>query len=299
VLFALDEVGNRHLLVPLIDPTQAVADRRSAGVHLRSFALEEDGSQRAFLDVACRKRHLNEVFGLLAAEMLEALAKDCRDAGRVCKSVLLRWRELLDREQSQVLPLDALVGLYAELSVLRELIRRDVRTLVTWTGPLGTPFDFTSGALAIEAKGILGTTWDVVIHGLEQLDVPAGTSLWLSVLQLQRGEPDGESVPDVVDDLISIGADKPVLVARLARIGYAVDDRESYSEIRFRRLASRTWSVGEDFPRVTRASFRPGAPPRALKALTYVLDLGTVDQSPLDVDEVAVLHDRLAATVLP
>src|SRR5207302_1095016 len=201
ILFALDDEGNRHLLVPLSEAATVTPDRRSGGVHLRTFVLEEGGATRAFLDVACRKRHLNEVFTLLAGEMLDELARDCQDPARVCRAVLLRWRELLEREHGAQLSFEGLVGLYCELLVLRDLTRRDARAVIAWTGPLGTPFDFTSGSFAIEAKGVMGAGWDVVIHGLNQLDVAAGTDLWLCVYQLQQVESDGASVPDLIDDL--------------------------------------------------------------------------------------------------
>jgi hypothetical protein len=295
ILFALDEEGNRHLLVPLNETATVTPDRRSAGVHLCSFVLEEDGAKRAFIDIACRKPHLNEVFALLAAEMLDELARDCRDPTRVCRAVLLRWRELLDREYGHRLSLEALVGLYCELLVLRDLARRDARAVTAWTGPLGTPFDFTSRSLAIEAKGVVGAGWEVVIHGLDQLDAPAGTDLVLSVHQLQQTETGGESVPDIVEKLMAAGVDKPVLLARLARVGYTMDDREYYVDTRFRPAASRVWAVDSTFPRLTRASFGPAGPPRAVKALTYVLDLSRADKAPLQPEEAAALYDHFAA----
>jgi len=106
--------------------------------------------------------------------------------------------------------MEALVGLYCELHVLRELLGRDQRSVSFWTGPLGAPFDFISGTLAIEAKAVLAAGWNVVIHGLDQLDVPSGVELWLCVHQLHRTESDGESVPELVDDVISSGVDRAV-----------------------------------------------------------------------------------------
>jgi hypothetical protein len=296
VLVALDDAGNRHLLVPLSDPASAVLDRRSAGVHLRAFELEEDGAKKSFLDVACRKGHLNGVFTLLAEEMLDRLTRDCRDPGRLCRDVLLRWRELLEREHGDRLTREALVGLYCELVVLRELVRKAPRALAGWTGPLGTPFDFTSGSLAIEAKGT-GTGWEAVIHGLDQLDAPAGVELNLSVHQVQQTEIGGESVPAMIDELMDCGVDKPVLLGRLARVGYTMEDREYYVDVRFQSAASRVWRVDANFPRLTRTSFGPAGPPRAVKSLRYILDLSRVDNAPLRPEETARLYEQFAAAL--
>src|SRR5688572_1453355 len=71
-LAALDADGLRHLLFPLAGGAAPVEDRDSAGVQARLRELAEpDGSRRQYLDVACLRRHLSGLFGIVAAEVLE------------------------------------------------------------------------------------------------------------------------------------------------------------------------------------------------------------------------------------
>lgn len=295
VLFGLDDGGNRQLLVPLAADSPRVSDRRSAGVHLATIALDDAGNQRTFLNLRCTKRHLNKVFSLLATEMLDSLRTDASTPLRTCRAVLARWRELLEQDRGRVLSLEGLVGLFAELSLLRDLVKISPSAVATWTGPLGTPFDFTGPNCCFEVKGSLASDWSVVIHGLQQLDPPAGTDLLLSVSQLQRVDSGGDSVPDLTDEIVALGADPAVLFARLARKDYHTADQEFYSDFRFQRGATRAWRVTPQFPRLVRRSFVGGGPPREIKAVTYVLDLSGMGGVALSADEVQSNLSKVAA----
>jgi hypothetical protein len=66
--------------------------------------------------------------------------------------------------------------------------------------------------------------------------------------------------------------------------------------MRFRTTASKVWIVDAAFPRLTRASFGPEGPPRAVKAVAYTLDLSRIDKAPLQADESVAVHDRFAAS---
>src|SRR3954452_21564402 len=66
----LDLLGRRHLLVPVEPNRKVVEDRRSAGVQVVRHTLVDGQEIRTFVDVVCAKAHLNELFDVVANEMI-------------------------------------------------------------------------------------------------------------------------------------------------------------------------------------------------------------------------------------
>ncbi|MGA4814636.1 PD-(D/E)XK motif protein [Pseudomonas aeruginosa] len=106
VLLAVDAAGLRHVLVPVAPDFHAAHDRRSGGVHLTTRALVDVSGQRQYLDLACQKAHLNNIFSHFAEEVLSVLHIDAQPL-QACRQTLQRWRELLDREAFNTLSTEA------------------------------------------------------------------------------------------------------------------------------------------------------------------------------------------------
>ncbi len=204
VLYALDSEGYYHLLLPVTTDTLVPPDRRSAGVHILPLVLEEEHTKAYFIDVACRKLTLNEVFTHLADDILSVLGSDASDPVATCRRVLARWRELIEREAASRLSREALAGLFAELYQLRRLMERNPESLSRWAGPLGGRHDFEAGQTALEVKASLrrdGRFFEV--HGVEQLAPPYLGALFVAAMKLEIGDAGGESVPKVIQDIMT------------------------------------------------------------------------------------------------
>jgi hypothetical protein len=294
VLYALDAEGCRHLLIPSIGTAAVAADQRSAGVHLVPHQLVENDRVFVFIDVACRKLRLNDIFSYLADEIVSGLRVDASDPYRTCRRVLARWREFIDRQLTSVLSPEALAGLFGELWHLRELVRREAGAVDAWVGPLGQPYDFLSRAAALEVKTTLSReAWLFEIHGIEQLDPPAGGALHLAVMRLELSQA-GESVPAILDDLSQLGVDAHELFGKLAKIGYDARDTEHYRRQLFRVRDNLIYVVDDDFPRLVRASFLNAALPARVSRLSYYIDLAGRPPNPLEVSVIERLYNILA-----
>jgi hypothetical protein len=173
VLLAIDAAGLRHVLVPIAADFPAAHDRRSRGVHLTTRPLVDASGQRQYLDLACQKTHLNNVFTHLAEEVLGLLKDHAVQPLQACRQTLQRWRELLDREASSLLSTEALCGLFGELWHLVRIATKSDHGLSAWQGPHGARHDFTVDGCALEVKTTARRDqWKFRVHGLTRWSNP-------------------------------------------------------------------------------------------------------------------------------
>ena len=294
-LLALDAQGRRHLLIPVGPAVSIDEDRRSSGVQVVGHSLIDAHEQRTFVDVVCRKPHLNELYALIASEVLDGLTLETMHPDLVARTVLERWRELLEREPSDEPGLTTLTGLFGELWYLRQLVQRNPSALGVWMGPTGARHDFMAGDLALEVKATRtrhGRFFE--IHGHEQLEAPTGVELYLGALKLEL-VPSGEhSIGDLINRVLNAGVDRSQLMMLLAQAGVGPEDLDLCGRVRFRVLEDRVYIVASDFPRVVAASFVGGVVPAGVLRLVYQIDVTSEPPYPLSQSEVNDLYSRLS-----
>lgn len=188
--------GSRHLLVP----GDAAADPiRGDALTSEMRTLVFDGVTARYLDIACRRPALFEVFDeLLASIVVDAI--DSGDPLGAAVGMLGRWRDLL-RAWSASMTHEREMGLFAELHVL-ELVSRRASILEPgiWRGPLREPKDLVGSDWWIEVKAAGPKRSGVWINGLEQLADVDGTSGLLAVLTIEEDDG-GRSVEDLAAGL--------------------------------------------------------------------------------------------------
>jgi hypothetical protein len=282
ILYALDPGGRFHVFIPVAERTPFHADTRSAGVHLERRKLQDTRHQPAFLDLACQKVHLRDVFVHLAEDVLNEIAQEPHKPEAVCKRVMSRWRELLDREAPGVMSQEALLGLYGELWILRRIVRINADALRSWTGPLGAVHDFRSQGGALEIKTTLAREgWRFEIHGVLQLAAIDGIPLYFAALSVDSAAPHGESVPEVVDAIVDAGVDTLELFTKLSRLGYDARDSAYYRDTKYSVQEMRFFLVDAEFPRIVPEVFVSGALPERVERLRYTVDLSGLSASAL------------------
>ncbi len=283
VLAGLDVHGRRHLLVPVAASAAFREDRRSAGVQIRRTVLEDAGVDLEFVDVICLVPRLNDLFAEVAADMLETLLLDPGDPPSSCHEILERWRELLEKPDPRLLGPQQLAGLFGELLLVRELVERNpANGIDAWMGPSRSQHDFARGGLAIEVKTTTVREGRVVeIHGAEQLEQPSGGELFLSFVRLDV-EAGGSSVPELIDSIFELGAERRTFLELLARGGYDASKAVEYEHPRFVIRERRLYEVKEDFPHITASSFHTGGVPPGVLRIRYDVDLTGEPPYPLD-----------------
>jgi hypothetical protein len=294
VLAGLDGDGNRLLLIPVQDMEDVVEDRRSAGVQIRRAELEDRGDLQPFAAVTCLMPALDDIFTVVASEIVDAIGRAPGSAVAVSIETLNRWRELLESPTSRLLGPDQLAGLFAELVVLSHLARRTRSALELWTGPEHDQHDFVSGQVHLEVKATtVREGRSAEIHGVEQLDARTPAMLWLAFFRLDSGEA-GQSVPDLIEKIIGLGVDRRALADALARAGYDVRHSVEYRLPRLEIRERRVYPVDDTFPRIIPSSFSDGSMPAGVMRLRYYIDLTNEPPTPMPEQEVEDLLDRLA-----
>lgn len=285
---AIDWEGHRHLLVPVQGDVHPPPNDRGAGIRVTTRDLVDGGETRRFLDVSCLKPHLHGLFDVVASDILSACAESTLELAPVaCHGVLEQWRELLEEVAAGHIATSILAGAWGELWFVRELLDRGAAWSDLWTGPTGAVHDIEGpGGAHLEVKATIARGALIAeIHGIGQLDVPAGGSLLLGVLRLARDERAGQSFADLVRACAASGASHADLLALLALLGITSSAPE-YEGARFVVTEKRLYRVDEDFPRLAPSSLVAGTLPDAIINVSYQLDLTT--DSPAALSDVAM-----------
>ncbi|MFF1412823.1 PD-(D/E)XK motif protein [Streptomyces sp. NPDC058289] len=290
ILVGVDSGGDHHLLVP-IDDNVISEDSQAAYITIRRRELRIHGTTRAYADVTCHRADLAELFDDVLAAMIDQLESNTGERpDAVCKRVLNEWRELLRRRHG-LLGEEALRGLFGELVVLEKILdSARAHTLSVWCGPNRDPHDFrlSGGDLEVKTLGMTGST--VRIHGVGQLQPPVNGDLHLVVVRLSS-DPDGLSLPDLVDRITPKTDGRRAFDDALARAGYVGIDAEHYRDRRFVVPQIVALPVTDGFPRVVPSSL-VAALPVEISALSYTLDLSLLLATSLTGPEVAVLFEN-------
>jgi hypothetical protein len=271
VQVALDPSGRRHVLFAVSNDYAVRPDTRSAGVQSRSRELSEEGALRRFVDLACLETRLNHLFTAVAVEILATGGIDSHP-DVVVADVLARWRDLFRRPPGSGLTVERRLGLFGELLVLKDLASASAAAIACWAGPTGHRHDFTSRLGDLEVKTTADPTASrVQIHGLDQLTAPPGGSLHLIVIAVERVPVAGQSILEVVDDLLALGVDALALYDRLGSAGVSATDL-SRDDVRLRELVRRAYIADETMPRLTLESIS-GWPVDGIDYVHYGIDL--------------------------
>lgn len=266
LLYGADPSGGRHVLAPIDDDYSFTAIRGSA-VELTEWRHPQ--SSQRYLDLVCNVDGLASVFYRLADSIVERIEQRQEHCYAALFGALTDWQKLL--KPSVSLSEEALRGLFGEMTVLRLLAQRNpIFALDAWLGPTGHVHDFATTNGDIEVKATKHEGRDVEISSLDQLDEVAGVPLCLVRIHVEDS-PNGVNIGDLVDELVTLGCLRSMVVEKLERMGFHVgitadDSRFVVTE------ALLAWSVEADFPGLRSADL-PDVRRDPLKRIKYTVDL--------------------------
>lgn len=240
-------------------------------------ALQGVAEGQRTLAVSLEDRQFADIFSVFCADLIDGISScsSVQDAIVLLFNRLTRWQRFLG-QASEGLSHQAQIGLFGELWVLRELIVpiSGIGMVDAWCGAQRQPQDFVvPGVCAIEVKTTAAKSLSHVrIHGERQLDSTGLTCLFLACLRLQRDEGAGETLNDLVDDLMRLAETAPefstLLEQRISDAGWLERHRQRYVVNRFVVAERRFFHVAEGFPRIL-----SGALPAGVDEVEYRLDL--------------------------
>ncbi|QWT20144.1 PD-(D/E)XK motif protein [Bacillus sp. NP157] len=278
IFAAIDGMGRSMLAIGSSAKPQAV--------YFDTASVDCFRSQRAdgtwLLLIRLTDSSLSEVFANLCGDLVDAISQSFDEAQLLdaTRSRLELWKRLFDKSAGGMLADFQIQGLIAELLELRSLMLSEVRPrgeiLMAWVGPIGADQDFLFSDFSREVKSIRPGAKVVSISSIGQLDVVTG--LTLVVYTSRRADPHESGAITLnrlvaeIEDLVGArSVDLAVFKDRLFEVGYV--EQASYDEVAYTIVAREEFIVGDDFPRITRASA-----PRGVATVHYELLLEEIRQ---------------------
>ncbi|QDG52092.1 PD-(D/E)XK motif protein [Persicimonas caeni] len=295
IYVGVDPKGRRHVVVPAPDNASEELDNSSRGMRVEVKPYISDGKQRLYCDISCQLSELNDMFSVVAQDMIdELLAEEGASPFPVCVRVLERWRQLLERVPVTMLSPQKQAGLITELLLLNDLAELSPKAIKAWVGPDGGRHDFVSEAVDIEVKSSMRVEGRRVhVQSLDQLDISEGR-LYLHFVALREPVGQGITIPGLVDQLKAKGVNSVDLHEKLAAVGYSPVDRAKYEETRFEVVERLTYRVDQPgFPRLVASSFSAQLP-AGVERVNYDINLDVDGVEPITDEE---LQEALQALV--
>ncbi|MEI5011484.1 PD-(D/E)XK motif protein [Streptomyces sp. PmtA] len=291
---AVDHDGHRHVLMPVPSQRKLRPGLDGPVLRLRKRALEDQETYQTYADLVCLRDDLSDLFTELCVDVLEATAEQPGNPVKALYHVLDRWRALF-RTRGELLGPEQLAGLFGELIVLSRLLEADPSAHRLWRGPEGHRHDFSSSTVAVEVKASTQAgSRRMRVHGLDQLEEPAGGMLWLAWFRLARTEATGgTAVTTMVERVLRLCDDESALLDLLARTGYRLSDTDRYADARFSVEEERWYRVDADFPGLTSRALATAGVRVSVHDVEYTVDLPDATPVPLEPGQVGRVIDTL------
>jgi Putative PD-(D/E)XK family member, (DUF4420) len=229
-----------------------------------------------------------QLFCTLLADLLAQLSLSSSGPAAALARRLTAWQRMLSRGTAGGMPPEDRLGLYGELLVLRDLVLPSAGAdgVAVWTGPSGTPQDFTWWLTAVEVKTVSRQSQGTCrISNEQQLDAAGLDGLYL-VYQVAERDPLGPCLGEVVDELREhpmVRANPVAFENALLEYGWLDSYRTRYAQDRFTLARRRCYAIDGDFPRLTGHVL-----PFGVSGVSYVLDISAC--SAHEVDEQEIRH---------
>lgn len=286
-----DDRGHCGLLVE-IDSAISKHVLNKARINIRDIqtdVVEIQEEHFRALTIKLEEPQNRDVFLKLCVDLIEWINR-CHENDDVFHAVcarLKKWQSLLSGKSKKLLNTREMQGLYAELHFISECLNQSDKKnqfdiVKGWEGPEDGQHDFVLNDFAVEIKSVAGNQRRKVRISSEDQLYTHLSELFLRIYFLSETNDDdaGESLNDIVERINNILEDnetKELFDTKLTLARYI--DLPEYDYPKFKLKDTRTYSVGEGFPRII-----PDAVPEAVEAVSYDLVLAGIEQFRTDED---------------
>lgn len=240
-----------------------------ANARLYSKEIYIDGIIRKYLILSCFIENVRNEFATLCVQFIQP-GENGEDRSRLLKNPIewwKHWKELLgnfiyDKKAYNII---------AEMLVLEHLYKMNKN--VEWSASNSGSHDIESDNESFEVKSTIKRYGSIItITGQHQLF--SKKELYLYFCRFEESNI-GLSVNDMKIKLINLGYDEAKLEMQLLKQGYELGS--SIRDIKYKVLEKRKYFVGDNFPKITKDSFKEGMFPKSVVQITYSLDLGGIN----------------------
>jgi hypothetical protein len=271
--FALGPNDETRLLIPCSDNDLGLNLNAAGNITVGFVSYNIDSRKQRFIDLLCRERSLEVVFGDLADVLLARLHEGSGPSEAVEKTIT-DFRRLLNSTTASAVNKITIVGLLGELIVLRSLAMHDPDCIGAWLGPWDQRHDFRCKTKSLEVKtSSRSDATEVHVNGIDQLRPPTGGELVLAHVCLEISADGSIFLSSLFDQLLEAGVDSLRLMDALAELGCLDPNDDSWNLLRFETQSIKAWRVKAGFPRLTGEEIRPEIDLSGVSELQYKVDL--------------------------
>ena len=262
-----DHMGLAHLIIPFTGESQDVSlGQLTEGLKVQAVVYP-DG--RKYLDFQCLEQRSDDIFGAICNSLCVEIHADGQLSAASLRAAVSReierWKAILASLFSQEPSQSEIIGLLGELVVLRTIVKIDPQKgLKSWFGPDQSRHDFEFASHAIEVKTTTRVaSKSVEVHGKAQLSAAPGSSLKLTLIQVERAL-DGLCIANLLEEIVDAGVTRADLAAKLLKwFPAGIAQLPSWaSQYSFKLTAITTYAVDDDFPIPDPSKFGPSVEPR-------------------------------------
>lgn len=228
-----------------------------------------DGNEKNLLLLTSEKNELMYEFASICAEFCEPGEANLRRNSLTSDPVdwWKKWRALLGNAQTE----KNVYAVLGEMIILSELMKRDSTS--KWTALDRASHDLVSGNSSYEVKSTIKKYESIVtINSQFQLNK---TNENFSIV-FCRFEPaqQGYSIDSIVETLVKLGYPREDLEAGLESFG--LNYGSSIRKVKYTVLDIVEYPVDEQFPKITKYSFKNDEFPYGIESYTYDVNLSIV-----------------------
>lgn len=266
-LMGVEDDGSLHLMIAVGEEPKEIPQE------LEAVMVRVVQTDRLYLDVMS-KGHYEMIFTPLANQIFTGVAVQGRKPIDAVCDAIAEFRGAMKPLKAS-LSLTEQIGLVGEVWVLRHVLLPVLgpRACWLWTGPDAERHDFVGELTHIEVKTTTRSEDRHEISRLDQLRAPAGKTLLLASVQLERTEAGEMTLATLIDSVIAdLGNDGYAIAqlnSRLAAAQWHDGIRQSSELQRFNLRDAQFFEVKGTFPRMP----DDYAPPRGIVAIKYTIDL--------------------------
>lgn len=227
------------------------------------------------LAVSLTNSRLYSIFLVIAADVASSLIEYSSDEASLSVYIkkVNQWKSVFNRKYEELLTPEQQLGLYGELSFMKELIETGVdasTVLLSWKGPVKDDKDYLIGTKAVEIKSSAKTDKLVKISNIHQLDSQGFEYLFLYSYSFVRSSQGSNTLVALIKelrDIFSETANPEDFEEKLILAGYFDKDAERYTNS-YTKTNEDCYEVEGDFPRIT-----PNNVMKNVLNAEYVIDL--------------------------
>jgi hypothetical protein len=255
---------------------------------------QNDADGGSFLDLLLVEKNYLDLFRTICIDLLNTLFElEQSDYDAIANTIinrLRRWQEMMAKTKDRILNIEAQLGLYGELLILRDFFLKKMSprsAFRAWIGPTHSAQDFKHSNVLLEIKTQLSID-PVKISSLEQLN-SEDNELFLIHQLLEESDDEGLSLQELVNRIRKEYASKDVVSNEMFKTSLLeanFNDNDQYNNRLWNLESRKGYCVNGEFPKLTRKNVN-----NLITSAIYKIDLESCSEFNSKLTEI---HNKLS-----